>query len=119
MQEVVSFEPPRSITPDNVYFWEEHSKKLLQLKGSGDRTSGTLLTKAKKFLLNDCVKSAGKDEWEILPIENYNKTIHKVSLTLEGLYCTCQGYKNNKFCSHVLAVKQFEFMGRYNNDRSI
>ena len=104
------------MTPDNVYFWEDHSQQLLKLKGSGDRTSGSLLTKAKKFLLNDCVKPADPNEWDILPIENYNKTIHKVSLGVGGFFCTCQGFKNNNFCSHVLAVKQFVFIGRYNKN---
>lgn len=116
LQPEVSYLPPREITPQNVFFWEENSKQLLQLKGAGDRKSGSLLNKAKKFLLSDCVKPAGKNEWDILPIENYNKTIHKVSLGAGGFFCDCQGFRNNGFCSHVLAVKQFEFIGRYNND---
>lgn len=110
-----AYEPPREITISNVKYWEEESKRLMKLKKDGYKSSTPYLSKAKKFLENDCVKRSGDNSWKILPIKNYNKTTHFVQNGLSGFYCSCQGFKNNDFCSHILAVKQFEFMQDYNS----
>jgi len=115
----VQFEPPRNVSFKNVMFWEIKSKELLELKRNGDTQSATLLSKAKKFLEVNSVERIGLSSWKILPIPHYNKTTYTVQDTKEGWICNCQGFSNNNFCSHILAVKQFEFIGRYNNGKEV
>lgn len=110
----VVYEAPHVVSFKNVMFWEKDSKRLLELKKGGNKQSATLLTKAKKFLEAHSIKRIGLNSWEILPILNYNKSTYTVQDTKEGWICNCQGFSNNNFCSHILAVKQFEFMEGYN-----
>ncbi len=123
-QEIITYEPPREYTINNVVFWEPTSNQLrLEKKGKA------LLTKAKNFLENNCIRRTPQSltSWEFLPIKDYNKTTHKIRLTEQGWVCTCQGFNKSlkefaeghtdikPICSHILAVKQLNFM-RENND---
>lgn len=116
MNDGITFEEPQVMTYQNVMFWESESKELLRLKKNGDVKSATLLSKAKKFLENNCIEKISASKWEIKPIKNYNKTTYFVEDTNKGYTCTCQGFsRNSGFCSHILAVKQWIFMWRHEN----
>lgn len=114
LQEKITYEPPIEITPGNVMYWEEESKKLLKLKKEGSEHVAPYLSKARNFLENGCVVRIGSNSWKVLPIKRYNKTTRFIDQKITGFTCTCQGFKNNEFCSHILAVMQFNFMEAYN-----
>ena len=76
-----TYEEPKEITINNVMYWEETSQTLRsQSKGK------SLLTKAKKFLENNCIQRVAHSLtcWECLPIKDYNKTIYRINLTDSG-----------------------------------
>ncbi len=60
--------------------------------------------KAKKIL--KLKKIVVYDEYNavILPIEGYNTTTHRIT----NNKCSCQGYKKNGYCSHLLALKIYQ-----------
>lgn len=90
-------EKPQTLTNKNIIFWAEKEGLLI----------GDMKSKAKKFLENNCIVET--DEYYLcLPIEGYNKTIHKISKDMKK--CTCQANtKNGIECSHIIAVKLFNF----------
>lgn len=118
-----TMEPPKKYTPNNVCYWETTSKDLItEDKGK------PMLTKARKFLENDCIRGVGETltTWECLPLPNYNKTTYRISLTKTGFVCNCQGFNKKlkdydslssdvkPICSHILAVKQLNFINKHN-----
>lgn len=108
-------EPPEIVDYRNVMFWEPKSQELLELKKNGDKKSATLLTKSKKFIEFQCVEDSGFNKWIIKPIPKYNKTTYHVELLKNNTFkCNCQGFSRyGGFCSHILAVQQFIFIGNY------
>lgn len=128
--EIETFEPPVEYNEDNVVYWHKESKELRTASKSGDKKAGTLLTKAKEFLFNDCIKQENGTTWLCLPIPDYNKSTYNIRLTSEGWDCNCQGFNKKQsdfkdgnsnikpICSHILAVKQFMFIendGEFND----
>lgn len=115
-QEGISYEPPRKVDFHNVMYWEIKSKQLMELKKNGEKSPATMLSKAKKFLEHNCVEKVGNNEWIVKPIKGYNKTTYKIILSpnTNTWSCNCQGFKNLDFCSHILAIKQHEFIETYN-----
>lgn len=125
MREIITFEPPREYAPSNIAFWEPISKELKQ---EGSKQSTTLISKAKKFLENNCVRQLSATKWECLPIFRYNKTTYKIRLTIDGWECNCQGFNKKlrefqeghsdiqPICSHILAVIQNKFIEEKNEN---
>ena len=114
-REPVSFtEPPQSLNFHKVMYWHPQSKELLRKKDNGDTTAATMLSKARKFLEFKCIVKKSNCRWECLPIEGYNKTIYTVVCVEDGFICNCQGFFKNKYCSHILAVEQYEYIEEYN-----
>jgi len=109
-------EPPSEFTFRNVMFWHPESRKLVELKQNGDKKAATILTKSQKFLENDCIEETGvsgvNKRWICKPIEGYNKTTYAILFngTKDLWICNCQGFDRSGFCSHQLAVKQWEYM---------
>ena len=104
-------EAPTVYTHHNVMYWEPKSQELLKLKQDGSVQSATLLSKAKDFLLHDCIEKMSDFLYRCKPIKNYNKTTYMISTVNYQYKCNCQGFKQNAYCSHCLAVKQFIFIG--------
>jgi len=108
-------EKPVSFNPNNVMFWEPESQELISLKKDGSKQAGTLLNKAHRFLEEGCIQRIGNNQWVCHPIKGYNKTIYRIELNT-SFNCNCQGYQSKlrkgekPICSHIIAVKQFEFM---------
>ena len=109
---IEKIEPPKEFKPQNVMYWEPKSQTLLRQKKDGNIEAATLLTKAQTFLENNCIQLAGADKFICKPIEGYNKTTYQINDVIGEYRCNCQGYNKNGFCSHVLAVKQFVFIGK-------
>ena len=119
----VTYEEPRSYTPNNVVYWEETSKKL-RFEGEN-----VMVSKANKFLQAECIERKSETQWICKPIKDYNKTTHTIVSKDEDFVCSCQGfakkeeaYLNNSseikpFCSHIIAVKQFCFLEGKNENR--
>lgn len=117
-----TIESPKEITKYNVMFWEPESKQLLVIKNSKGENwnqAATLLGKAEIILLRNCIQKLGDTQWNVLPIKGYNSTTYNI-ISVEGDFqCNCQGFKSKQktdgfgSCSHILAVKQFEFMNNY------
>lgn len=113
MEEVpATISPPERVNFRTVAFWEPRSQQLLALKENGDTEAVTLLTKAKKFLEYDCIERDGEN-WICKPIKGYNNTTYHIIEMGDTLICDCQGYANKQFCSHCLAVLQFDFIKNY------
>ena len=113
-------EPPEEFTYRNVMYWEPDSMELIKLKKDGSKQAATLLTKAEDFLLNDCIVRTNIG-WDCLPIEGYNSTTYHIFIDqYSNFACNCQGFvskvKNGEkgICSHIVAVKQFNFMEIHN-----
>ena len=117
-----TYEQPSEYTINNVIHWEPFSKALVIAKKAGDKHANPLLTKAKKFLNEDCIDQLSMSTWICKPIKNYNKTSYFIRSTDEGFSCCCQGF-NKKYqeyeavkldlkpiCSHIIAVKQYCFI---------
>jgi hypothetical protein len=111
MEKEIKIEPPEKFTFHNVMFWEPHSRQLLEKKKDGSTEAATMLTKAKKFLEFKCIERKGA-AWICKPIKEYNKTTYNIAHEEYGWKCNCQGFANNNICSHIIAVKQFEFISR-------
>lgn len=115
MKEQITIEAPRSFNADTVIHWEPISRQLKIQKAEGDNAAGSLLTKAKMFLKNNCIEQEG-DHWICKPVEGYNKQTSRIFDNGKNeLECDCQGYavakgRGKAFCSHCLAVHQFIFM---------
>jgi hypothetical protein len=120
---IQSYEDPKEYTIKNVTYWEPSSKALMIAKGSGDKHASPLLTKAKKFLIEGCIEQVNNTTWLCMPLINYNKTTYFIRSIKGGFTCNCQGF-NKKYtefetgnsditpiCSHILAVKQYCFIG--------
>jgi hypothetical protein len=105
--------PPQVFDYRNVCFWEPESRRLIKLKQDGSKEAATLLSKAKKFLENNCIKRISQQKWHCLPLEGYNSTTYLISF-IDSWDCNCQGFSNNQNCSHILAVKQYEYMEKQN-----
>jgi len=73
---------------------------------------GSVLTKARKFNRLKLVEELSENRWRVNHIEGYNKTNYNV--WKEPTYnCECQYFsKNQKICSHILAVELFVDMHR-------
>ena len=103
-EEHITYEAPKQLTPKTVCYWYEKIGKL----------SGSQKSKAKKFLENNCIEKISIAEFIVHPIKGYNTTEHKVNIMNES--CSCQWYvKNGLECSHIKAVKLFQFMDIWNN----
>ena len=99
-----------NLKPQNVMYWEPTSKSLMRISSLGDKTAATMLTKAKKFIESHCIIEQN-DGYICLPLEGYNKTTY----TIKNGACNCQGWSSKQaegqgFCSHVLAVRQYEYL---------
>lgn len=130
MIQQVSYEPPRIMNTTIVQHHEPTSKNLLEMARDKIANTKTLLTKARKFLENNCIKRTPYSitTWECYPIKYYNKTIYTIRLTESGWLCTCQGFKKRlkdyseghsdikPICSHILAVKQLNFIKEFNKE---
>ena len=116
------YEQPSEYTYNNVMYWEPFSKALVIAKKAGDKHANPLLTKAKKFLNENCIDQLSASTWVCKPIKNYNKTSYFIRSTDEGFSCCCRGF-NKKYqeyeagkldlkpiCSHIIAVKQYCFI---------
>ena len=141
-------EGPKTITEDNVVFWDKHGK-LLQ----GDQAK-----KAHLLLLYDCIKYVGHDEefgklsFIVLPLNrerfwheivngedtvfekkpfsrDYNKSSYKIFRGADARFvCQCQGWNTKERkgegeesgcqCSHVLALFFAFKVGRFGSARS-
>jgi hypothetical protein len=113
--DIEKIDPPVSVNFHTVCYWDPVSQTLLKKKENGDTEAATLLGKAKKFLEFNCVEKVNQEEWTMLPIQGYNTTTYKIKLVGDQLVCNCQGFKTNKYCSHCLAVTQYEFIEDYNS----
>ena len=124
-EETTVVSPPKSYDLHNVMYWETRSKSLVKQKEDGDTTAATLLTKSKDFLIKNCIEQTGEADgnkrWICKPIEGYNKTTYTIIMSRSGRFnCDCQGFKAKAakegvgFCSHCLAVQQFEFIKNEN-----
>lgn len=99
-----------NLQPHNVMYWEPTSKSLMRISSSGDKTAATMLSKARKFIEAHCIIEQN-DGYICLPLEGYNKTTY----TIKNGTCNCQGWSSKQaegqgFCSHVLAVRQYEYL---------
>jgi hypothetical protein len=111
--DIITMEPPAKFDYHNVMFWEPESRRLMRITKTGRLVSATLLTKAKEFLMNDCISLVERNKWVCKPIKGYNK--HSYHITFRDNWtCDCQGFKANQNCSHIIAVKQFEFINNHN-----
>jgi len=114
MNEIETYHKPKKYTPDILVYWEPFTKELVSLAGKEARP---LIAKARRFLEEDCIKRLNPAYWECGPIKGYNKTTYIISHNNAGFMCNCQGFNKRReegttllLCSHILAVKQFEFM---------
>ena len=84
---------------------------------------GSMLTKARKFNRLKLVEELSENRWRVNHIEGYNKTDYNVWKEIREEYvkgnfgqyynCECQYFsKNQKICSHILAVELFVDMHR-------
>lgn len=117
IQEIVTFEKPTVLNPNNVIYWEEESQRLRH-----DPKQKPTVIKANKFLKARCIEKKSDGEWICKPLKDYNKTTHVIRSYEQGLSCSCQGFYAKKdahdkglseikpFCSHTVAVKQFCFL---------
>lgn len=117
----MKFEPPREFTPQNICYWEPDSKQLMVQRKEGDSSAGALLTKARRFLEENCIeKSEGC--WICKPIKGYNRKTYHMKLERIGWTCSCQGFKTkiekgeSPICSHIVALKQKIFSMRFKED---
>lgn len=117
IQQIETFEPPREYNSSNIHFWEPISK------GLKDKKEGkVLISKAKKFIDQGCVKQISIASWICSALKGYNKSSYYINSIQDGFECDCQGFKQKlkeyeeghsdqkPICSHVLAVIQFNFM---------
>ena len=108
-----TIEQPRHYDFHNVMYWEKDSQLLVKQKQSGEKEAATLLTKAREFLFKNCIVKR-EDHFICKPIEGYNKTTYTIRQIGDGFECNCQGFSNNHYCSHILAVRQFIFLEENN-----
>lgn len=116
-------EKPSRIDYRKVMYWEPESQELVKDKENGDKIAATILTKAETFLANNCIIALNPYVFTCKPIPGYNKTSYTIVRSCNSLdtwSCNCQGYvskakKGEGNCSHILAVKQFLFIEKYNN----
>lgn len=108
MQETtITFEKPTELTPKTVCKWYSDKREL----------AGSQRFKAVKFLEFDCVESINKEQTVFLvkPITGYNSTTYRVVVSPFDQDCSCQWYNKQKLqCSHILAVKLWKFMKKWN-----
>lgn len=122
MVEEINFEAPKEFNSKTVVFWEPTSKELKVAGEKGLFKANPLLTKAKKFLDESCIRKINNTTFLCTPLKDYNKTSYTISSTSEGFFCNCQGFNKKlqehtegkseikPICSHVLAVKQYCFI---------
>lgn len=119
IEPIMEISEPEVYTSKNVMFWEPHSKELLELKKEGKEQTGTLLSKARKFIENGCIRREGA-HFICKPLQNYNSTQYLIKNTEKGLVCDCQGcqtklkHLEKPFCCHILAVYQYCFLEEHN-----
>ena len=98
--EDVKIEPPKILNNRTLIYWAEKEGYIL----------GNMKHKALKFLEYNCIREV-ENGWDILPIENYNVTTHKI----RNGKCTCQyNTKYDKECSHLIAVRLWDFKEKWN-----
>ena len=69
---------------------------------------GNVLSKARKFNKLKLIEEIKPDVFKVYPIPGYNKTTYDVIKFVNYWVCNCQYFrKNEKICSHILAVKLF------------
>jgi hypothetical protein len=112
-----TIEPPRELHYWNIMYWCPETKELCRIDEKGNKVHSDILTKANKFLEEDCISQISPSEWIVSPIKGYNTTPYHISLSNGNLSCNCQGFKNNYKCSHTLAVQMFKYMTEYNERR--
>ena len=104
-REKITIEKPKHMRPEIVCFWWEEWGRL----------EGSQRSKAVKFVQNNCVRKLSEDIFVVEPIKGYNKTPHKVYLKAPS--CSCQyNKKYGKICSHIIAVKMYNFVEKWNHE---
>ncbi len=104
-------EGPRELTVDNIQYWCHHTQQFAK----------TQISKAKKFVENNCYEYNGDGFFLCNPIEGYNirtYTIRKNKETDE-FDCNCQkGMEGSGMCSHVLGL-YYAFRLKYFQNKTI
>jgi|TARA_R100000501_G_C2549351_1_gene64676 hypothetical protein len=82
-------------------------EKIIYYNSLKKEMEGSQISKARKFVKLKLIENKGFDNYLVKHIEGYNKTDYSVNSNLEE--CNCQYYvRNNKPCSHILAVALFK-----------
>lgn len=66
---------------------------------------GSIISKARRFIKDHKVVNVKRNHWRIRPITGYNKQVRNVVIHRGVFGCDCQGFKKNRYCSHVLMVQ--------------
>lgn len=100
--EKITIEKPKRLTTRNVIYWMEKEGIMV----------GDMKHKALKFIEYRCIQPADGG-WDVLPIAGYNITTHKI----RNGKCTCQyNKKYDKECSHLIAIKLWQFQEKWNGN---
>lgn len=99
----VTIEKPKEMKAEYVCYWAAKEGILI-----GDQE-----TKIKAYLTRDCIKKV-EGGYDILPIPGTRTVNH-----IRNGQCGCQWNRTKGLeCSHLKAVKIWEFMRRYNEKKS-
>lgn len=98
----VTVNPPNVMKSDYVCYWAEKEGILI-----GDQEA-----KVKAYIANNCIVPADGG-WDILPIKGTKRINH-----IRNGECKCQHFQTyHTECSHIKAVRVWQFMEKYNDER--
>ena len=87
---------PREITPQNVQYWSHHTQEFLKSQ----------VSKAKKFVENNCSEYVGENLFRCSNIPGYNVRVYTIKKNPETkeFECNCQAGREGGQCSHILGL---------------
>lgn len=108
MRHLIAVEDARTLSPKNICYYCAETKEL----------SGSVISKAKKFLEEGKVKDRDFGKYHVEPIEGYNSTTYMVDLNEKS--CNCQyNVMSGRICSHILAAIFYRRIKQHEDVKSI
>jgi hypothetical protein len=113
-----TIEGPEEMTDEIVEHWEPLSKSV---KGTAIEP---WLNKAYKIRKAKAIEKTGNLMWTCKPFDSEHHKTYTITSENGKQYCNCQGFKSRvksgmvPICVHTIVVHQFEFIKKYNQERT-